>query len=101
VLTPINLNGNILLWATMSKIDARNLQLEAIKEKWPEYKDQIMALYYRDTKFRAICDDYYLSLQYLNKFRKEFSEKLETIEDYENIITELETELRDRIKGKE
>jgi len=101
VLTPINLNGNILLWATMSKIDARNLQLEAIKEKWPEYKDQIMALYYQDTKFRAICDDYYLSLQYLNKFRKEFSEKLETIEDYENIITELETELRDRIKGKE
>jgi len=93
--------GTFYYGATMSKIDARNLQLEAIKEKWPEYKDQIMALYYQDTKFRAICDDYYLSLQYLNKFRKEFSEKLETIEDYENIITELETELRHRIKGKE
>ena len=84
----------------MSKIDARNLQLEAIKEKWPEYKDQIMALYYRDTKFRAICDDYYLSLQYLNKFRKEFSEKLETIEEYENLLHDLEIELQGRIDKK-
>jgi hypothetical protein len=84
----------------MGKMETKNLQLEAIKKKWPEYKDQIMALYYRDTKFRAICDDYYLSLQYLNKFRKEFSEKLETIEEYEKILTELEMELQDRIDKK-
>jgi len=89
--------GTFYYGATMSKIDARNLQLEAIKEKWPEYKDQIMALYYQDTKFRAICDDYYLSLQYLNKFRKEFSEKLDAIEDYEKILNELEGELQGRI----
>jgi hypothetical protein len=84
----------------MGKMETKNLQLEAIKEKWPEYRDQIMTLYYWDTRFRATCDDYYLSLQYLNKFRKEFSEKLETIEEYEKILTELEMELRDRIDKK-
>ncbi len=82
------------------KMDAINYQLEAIKERWPEHKDQILALYYKDAKFRAICEDYYLCLQYLNKFRKEFSEKLETIGDYETILSELETELRGRIDKK-
>jgi hypothetical protein len=82
------------------KMDTINSQLEAIKERWPEQKDDILALYYKDAKFRAICDDYYLSLQYLNKFKKEFSEKLETIEEYEKILTELETELQDRIDKK-
>jgi len=84
----------------MSKIEGKNLQLEAIREKWPEYKDQIMALYYKDTKFRAICDDYYLSLQYLNKFRREFSEKRETIEEYEKLLNDLATELQGRIDKK-
>jgi hypothetical protein len=86
--------------AGMSKIEAKNLQLEAIREKWPEYKDQIMALYYKDTKFRAICDDYYLSLQYLNKFRREFSEKRETIEEYEKLLNDLAIELQGRIDKK-
>lgn len=82
------------------KMDTINSQLEAIKERWPEYKDHILALYYKDAKFRAICDDYYLSLQYLNKFKKEFSEKLETIEEYEKLLHELEIELQGRIDKK-
>ena len=82
------------------KMDTINSQLQAIKERWPEYKDQIMALYYRDTKFRAICDDYYLSLQYLDKFRKEFSEKRETIDEYEKLLHDLEIELQGRIDKK-
>ena len=79
------------------KMDAINYQLEAIKERWPKYKDHILALYYKDPKFRAICDDYYLSLQYLSKFKKEFSEKLETIKEYEKLLNELESELQGRI----
>lgn len=81
-------------------MDAKNFQLEAIKEKWPERKDQIMTLYYRDARFRSICEDYYLAIQHLDRFRKEFSEKLETIEEYEKVLYELETELQDRIEKK-
>jgi hypothetical protein len=81
-------------------MEGKNFQLEVVKGRWPEYKDQIMALYYRDTKFRAIVDDYYLSLQYLDKFRKEFSEKRETIEEYEKLLNDLEIELQARIDKK-
>ena len=82
------------------KMDSINYQLEAIKERWPKYKDHILELYYKDAKFRAICDDYYLSLQYLSKFKKEFSEKLETIEEYERLLHDLEIELQGRIDKK-
>jgi hypothetical protein len=57
-------------------------------------------LYYRDNKFRAIVEDYYLAIQHLDKFRKQFSEKLESIEEYEKVLHDLEIELRDRIAKK-
>ena len=81
-------------------MEAKNFQLEAIKEKWPQFKDDILSLYYHDPRFRAICEDYYLAVQHLDKFRKQFSEKLETIEEYEKVLQELEIELRDRIDKK-
>jgi hypothetical protein len=78
-------------------MEAKNFQLETVKERWPEYKDHILSLYYRDNRFRAICEDYYLCMKHLDKFRKEFSEKLETIEEYEKMRQELENELQGRI----
>lgn len=79
-------------------MDVKNFQLEAVKERWPEHKDQILSLYYTDNRFRAICEDYYLCIQHLDKFRKEFSEKLQTVEEYEKMLQELEIELQGRIK---
>ena len=79
-------------------MEARNFQLETVKERWPKYKDHIADLYYKDAKFRTICEDYYLCIQYLEKFKKEFSERLETIEEYKKIQQELEKELQDRIE---
>jgi len=81
-------------------MEAKNFQLEAVKEKWPQFKDHILSLYYHDPRFRAICEDYYLAVQHLDKFRKQFSEKLETIEEYEKVLNELEIELRERIDEK-
>jgi len=81
-------------------MEAKNFQLEAVKEKWPQFKDHILSLYYHDPRFRAICEDYYLAVQHLEKFRKQFSEKLETIEEYENVLHELEIELQHRIDRK-
>jgi uncharacterized protein (UPF0262 family) len=82
-------------------MEAKNFQLEIVKERWPDYKDHILSLYYRDTRFRAICEDYYLCMKHLDKFRKEFSEKLETIEEYEKMRQELENELQGRINDDE
>jgi hypothetical protein len=82
-------------------MEAKNFQLETVKERWPEYKDHILSLYYTDDKFRAICEDYYLCMRHLDKFRKEFSEKLETIEEYEKMRQELEVELQGRINSEE
>jgi len=84
----------------MGIMEAKNLQLEAVKERWPEYKEDILSLYYRDKKFRAIVEDYYLAIQHLDKFRRQFSEKLESIEEYEKVLRELEIELRLRIDKK-
>jgi hypothetical protein len=81
-------------------MEAKNFQLEAVKERWPERKDDILSLYYRDNKFRAIVEDYYLAMQHLEKFRKQFSEKLESIEEYEKVLRELEVELQHRINKK-
>jgi hypothetical protein len=83
----------------MDRMEVKNFQLEAVKERWPEYQDHILSLYYRDNKFRAICEDYYLCIQHLDKFRKEFSEKLQTIEEYEKMLQELEIELKGRINA--
>jgi len=81
-------------------MEAKNFQLEVVKERWPEHKDDILSLYYRDNKFRAIVEDYYLAIQHLDKFRKQFSEKLESIEEYEKVLRELEIELQHRIGEK-
>jgi hypothetical protein len=81
-------------------MEAKNFQLEVVKERWPEYKDDILSLYYKDNKFRAIVEDYYLAIQHLDKFRKQYSEKLESIEEYEKVLHELEIELQHRIDKK-
>jgi DNA repair ATPase RecN len=91
----ITLNKSIVV-----QMEAKNFQLEVVKERWPEHKDDILSLYYRDNKFRAIVEDYYLAIQHLDKFRKQFSEKLESIEEYEKVLHDLEIELRDRIAKK-
>ena len=81
-------------------MEAKNFQLEVVKERWPEYKDDILSLYYKDNKFRAIVEDYYLAIQHLDKFRKQYSEKMESIEEYEKVLRELEIELQHRINKK-
>ena len=60
----------------------------------------MISLYYQDKKFRAIVEDYYLAVQHLDKFRKQYSEKLESIEEYEKVLHELEIELQHRIDKK-
>ncbi len=79
-------------------MEAKNFQLQVVKERFPLEEREIGRLYYHDMEFRAICEDYYLCLFYLGKFRKESSEKNETVEEYEKIMHDLESELLERLK---
>jgi uncharacterized protein (UPF0262 family) len=78
-------------------MESINFQLEAVRERFPEYKEDILSLYYKDPEFRAICEDYYLCIRYLEKVKKEYTEKIESINEYERIQTELEKELKSRL----
>jgi hypothetical protein len=71
--------------------------LEAAKERLKADREQVTALYYRDRHFRAICDDYYLSLEHLKKFGRESLEDFKNIKDYEELVRELERELNNYI----
>jgi len=70
-----------------------DIQLGMIKKKFPEQSGQIEQLYETDADFRTLCADYFLCVQYLQKFKKEVIEKKDSVEEYENLREELEKEL--------
>ena len=71
-----------------------NEHLKAVKEKFPEEAARIENLYASDEDFRALCEDYFACIQYLQKFKKEFREKQYSFDEYQNIQSELEKELK-------
>ena len=81
-------------------MESVNAQLRLMKIKFPEQVDRIEALFESDEDFRSLCLDYYMCLQYLEKFNQEFNEKHKTIAEYKTIRTELEKELHETIFGK-
>jgi hypothetical protein len=75
-------------------MESLNKQLSVIKKKFPQQSERIEELYETDEDFRMLCSDYFLCDQYLQKFKKEFGEKRLSLNEYENIRTELEKELQ-------
>jgi hypothetical protein len=74
-----------------------NEYLKAVKHKFPEEGARIEDLYKSDEDFRALCEDYFACLQFLNKFKNEVREKKYSFEEYKNMQEELEKELQDFI----
>lgn len=70
-----------------------NEHLKAVKEKFPEEGARIEALYASDEDFRTLCEDYFSCIQHLQKFKKEFSEKQYSFDEYQSIRADLEKEL--------
>lgn len=79
------------------KMESLNAQLRAVKQKFPEQNERIEELFEQNNDFRTLCMDYFLCLQYMQKFKEEFSEKHLTLEEYKSIRSELEKELSDSI----
>ena len=83
---------------TEDDMESSNFLLETVKERFSKYGSDVASLYYNDAEFHAICEDYYMLIQHLNKDKKDFSEKLESIEEYKKALGELEKELEERLK---
>jgi hypothetical protein len=80
-------------------MEAPNPELKLLIEKFPEYTARIIELYRNDPDFRDLCADYNLCSNLLLGYKREFSEKLYTIKEYQDIYDELEKELRDFLKA--
>ena len=74
-----------------------NEELRAAKERFPDQSARIEELYKSDPDFKALCADYLLCIKTLQEFRKEFSNKLSAIAEYQDICQDLEKELGDFI----
>jgi hypothetical protein len=70
------------------------VHLRMLKDQFPLRENVIEDLYQHDAIFRSLCSDYILCLQFLDKFKDEFSEKISSMEEYEQLKKELESELR-------
>jgi hypothetical protein len=73
-------------------------QLGILKDNFPTQVNKIEDLYHDDPVFRTLCSDYIYCLEALEKLRHEFSEKMNSVGEYEQVKKELENELRDYLK---
>ena len=64
-------------------------------ERLPEWTNTIRRLYLKDERFRAICEDFALSIGALRRFEDRSDAHLRPeVEDYRAMVRELEDELR-------
>ncbi|HEX5153969.1 MAG TPA: hypothetical protein VFW07_21130 [Parafilimonas sp.] len=70
-----------------------NSLLLIVKNKFPEHAQRIEALFSAEDDFRALCLDYVLCLEYLQKFKNESQEKKLCVKEYKDVRAALENEL--------
>ncbi len=73
--------------------------LKSIKEKFPSSQKYIDRLYEKDEDFRMLCWDYICCLEVLKQNKHSLKEQKLIVEDYKNIIEDLEKECVEFIKG--
>lgn len=74
-------------------------ELQVVKRKFPEQNERIEKLFRASEDFRSLCSDYSLCLRYLKKFKKETAKKQLSIEEYRDVLAELERELSHFMSG--
>ena len=87
-LRPIDPPDVIVSDIRMPKMDGLDFA-DKIKEKFPDEAARIEDLYASDEDFRTLCEDYFSCIQQLQKFKKEFSEKQYSFDEYKNIHPEI------------
>ncbi len=75
-------------------------ELLLVKEKFPQQNARIEKLYYSNTDFQALCYDYFLCIDTLQKYKEELKEKRNTVKEYHELSNELKKELNGFINKK-
>ena len=70
-------------------------QMNIVKDRFPLHKNKVEELYHGNPVFRTLCNDYIYCLEYLDKLRNEFTEKKNSVDEYEQVKQDLEGDLRE------
>jgi hypothetical protein len=68
-------------------------ELGLIKSRFPDHKSTIDDLYRNDTDFRSLCSDLFLCSKMIQDFELEIAEKQHALDEYREIVKDLESEL--------
>jgi len=74
-------------------------ELGLVKNRFPDLKLVIEDLYRRDNDFKSLCADLFLCTRMIHDFEAEIIEKQIAINEYRDVIKELEKELQTYIKA--
>jgi archaellum component FlaC len=74
-------------------------ELGLVKTRFPSQKATIEDLYRSDSDFKSLCADLFLCSRMIQEFQEEISEKQHALDEYRDIVKELETELSMVIKS--
>lgn len=74
--------------------------LSIIREKFPGQDARLGSLYDQNEEFQSLCLDYVASLQALKDFQENVNQQGRSIEEYKELIRQLEKELREFLQAK-
>lgn len=68
-------------------------ELQFLIERFPAHQLRITELYFKDSDFRQLCDDYCLSVNVLNAFKQNEPDYRKVENDYKLVSEELKREI--------
>jgi hypothetical protein len=74
--------------------------LSIIRERFPGQDVAVRNLYDQNEEFQSLCLDYVSSLEALKGFQENVSQQGRSIEEYKELIRQLESELREYLQAK-
>jgi hypothetical protein len=81
--------------------ETRVPQITAVVSRFPRHELAIRRLYSRDATFREICEDYDEALRALRYWQSAASSSDPRIEQYRELVNELEGEISNVLEGSE
>jgi|KBSMisStaDraftv2_1062788.scaffolds.fasta_scaffold03739_2 hypothetical protein len=76
-------------------------ELGLVKNRFPTHQAAIDVLYKKDSDFKSLCADLFLCTKMIHDFESEIAEKQHALQEYREIILDLEKELSMVIESSE
>lgn len=73
--------------------------LRIIRERFPGQDTRLGSLYDQNEEFQLLCLDYVASLEALKSFQENVNQQGRSIEEYKELIRQLEKELHEYLKA--